>query len=26
VVTHSTVLAERFPARFTLVDTRLQRS
>ena len=26
VVTHNTVLAERFPARFTLVDTRLQRS
>ena len=26
VVTHSTALAERFPARFTLVDTRLQRS
>ena len=26
VVTHSAALAERFPARFTLVDTRLQRS
>jgi len=26
VVTHSGALAERFPARFTLVDTRLQRS
>jgi lipoprotein-releasing system ATP-binding protein len=26
VVTHSLTLAERFPARFTLVDTRLQRS
>jgi lipoprotein-releasing system ATP-binding protein len=26
VVTHSIALAERFPTRFTLVDTRLQRS
>ena len=26
VVTHSAALADRFPARFTLVDTRLQRS
>jgi lipoprotein-releasing system ATP-binding protein len=26
VVTHSTALAERFPSRFTLVDTRLRRS
>ena len=26
VVTHSAALAERFPARFTLVDTRLKRS
>jgi hypothetical protein len=25
-VTHSTALAERFPSRFTLVDTRLRRS